>query len=228
MTEDTHAISPKKQIFTHFAIIGKAVSHGHRLELIEHLAQGEYGVEALANTIGLSIANTSQHLQQLRRAGLVASRRSGQHILYSLTSETVVELLSILRKIAESNISDIQKIVSEHYAPQDDLEPLTREELLGRIENGDAVIIDLRPEHEYSAGHVRGSKNIPLDELAQKLKQFSKKQTIIAYCRGPYCALAYRAVHLLRDKGYDARRLEDGFPEWKMAGFPVEEVEAPE
>jgi rhodanese-related sulfurtransferase len=215
-------LSPRKQIFSHFAIIGKAVSHEHRQEMLEHLGQGERSVDGLAKIAGLSIANASQHLQHLRRAGLVVSRRSGQQILYSLTSDLVVDLLATIRRIGLNNLAEVGKIVSDHFESQDSLEAITREELLVRIRNGQAMVIDVRPASEYLSGHVKNSTNIPVAELDRELKNLPKDQTIVAYCRGPYCALAYQAVKKLRINGYDARRLEDGFPEWRVAGLPVE------
>lgn len=213
---------PRRTVFSHFAMIGKAISNGHRLEMIDLLAQGERSVEDLAKVLRLSVANTSQHLQLLRRVGLVTGRKEGQRVFCSLADDAVIELLDSLREIAESNIAEVQKVAEEHFKARDTLEELSREELLARIQNGQAMVIDVRPAEEFAAGHVAGAISMPVGELENDLDRLREDVEVVAYCRGPYCALAYDAVDLLREKGFEARRLQEGFPQWKNAGLPVE------
>jgi len=210
-----------KDLFTQFALVGKSLSNGNRLELLEILAQGERTVESLANISGLSSANTSQHLQGLRRSGLVTSRAEGQKSYYRLSDYSVIELLVLIRRIAENNLAEINRLVTTYLSTKDDLEPISRNELLKRARKGLVTVVDVRPEDEYVAGHVPLAINIPLSQLKKELKQLPKKKEVIAYCRGPFCILAFEAVAQLRSKGYKARRLEDGFPEWKLEGLPV-------
>lgn len=214
--------TPRRTAFSHFALIGKAIGNGHRLELIDMLAQGERSVEDLARILRLSVANTSQHLQHLRRVGLVVGRKDGQRVFYRLADDAVIELLDSLRGIAESNLAELQTVAAEHFQSRDTLEALSQEELLARIRNGQATVIDVRPPEEFAAGHVPGAINLPFGELERDFAQLPEGCEIVAYCRGPYCTLAYDAVELLRGKGYTARRLEDGFPQWKNAGYPSE------
>ncbi len=213
----------KQQIFTQFARVGKALSNSNRLELLEFLAQGERCVESLARVACLPVANVSQHLQQLRQAGLVVSRKEGLKVYYQLSGDDVACLFKTLCQVAEQHLADVNQLVSNHLFTKDRLEPVPREELFNRVRDGQVVAIDVRPTLEYAAGHVLGAVNIPLDELEQHLEGFDPKQEIIAYCRGPYCVLAFDAVVKLRQKGLKARRLEDGYPEWKLAALPVEE-----
>jgi rhodanese-related sulfurtransferase/DNA-binding transcriptional ArsR family regulator len=212
-------------VFSHFALIGKAIGHGHRLELIDLMAQGERSVEDMARVLGLTVANTSQHLQRLRRVGLVTTRRQGQQVFYRLTDDSVIELLASLRHIAESNLAEVRNIAAEHFQSKDSFEALSREALLDRIKGGQATVVDVRPPEEFAAGHVAGAINLPLRDLEHALDQLPMDQDVVAYCRGPYCALAYDAVALLRAKGYNARRLEDGFPQWRRAGLPTGSVD---
>ena len=213
----------KKELFAHFAQVGKSLSNGNRLELLDFLAQGERTVEELAKVTGLTVANTSQHLQGLRRSGLVRSRAEGQKSYYRLSDYSVVALLALLRKIAEDNLAEIQVLTSKYLSSKDNLEPVSREELLKRAQKGTVTVLDVRPEQEFELGHLPRAINIPLSKLKKELKQLSRKKEIIAYCRGPHCILSFEAVQQLRSKGYKARRLEDGFPEWKLEGLPVEE-----
>jgi rhodanese-related sulfurtransferase/DNA-binding HxlR family transcriptional regulator len=201
----------KHDLFAQFARVGKALSNGNRLELLEFLAQGERSVDQLAQVSGLSVANTSQHLQQLRQAGLIVSRKAGLKVYYRLSGDDVSTLFEALRAVAE-----------RHLAEVDRLEPIPREELLSRVRQGEVVVLDVRPPEEYAAGHVPGAVNIPLNELEQQLKTLDPQQEVVAYCRGPHCVLAFDAVAQLRERGLKARRLQDGFPEWKQAGLPVE------
>ena len=212
----------KQDLFSQFARVGKALSHGNRLELLEFLAQGERSVDALATVSGLSVANTSQHLQQLRQAGLVQSRKQGLKVYYSLSSDEVITLLNALRVVAEHHVADVERLVNTYLTIKDDLEPVPREELLNRVRADLVTVIDVRPAEEYQSGHVPGAVNVPIKELENYLQQLDKHQEIVAYCRGPHCVLAFDAVEQLRRQGLKARRLEDGFPEWKNAGLPVE------
>lgn len=211
----------KHDLFTQFARVGKALGNGNRLELMEFLAQSERSVEDLSRVSGLSVANTSQHLQQLRQAGLVLTRKEGPKVFYRASGDDVLELLSALRTVAERHVADVERLVNTYLAIKDDLEPVPRKELLARAKDGLVTVIDVRPMAEYLAGHLPGAINIPMDQLEQYLDQLSPDQEIVAYCRGPHCVLAFDAVARLREKGLNARRLQDGFPEWKTAGLPV-------
>ena len=213
----------KKDLFAQFAQVGKSLSNGNRLELLEFLAQGERTVDELSKVSGLSVANTSQHLQGLRRSGLVKSRAEGQKSYYRLSDYSVVALLALLRKIAEGNIAEIQVLIADYLSSKDDLEPISREELLKRAQKGSITVLDVRPEQEYESGHIPRAINIQLSELKNELKQLPRKKEVVAYCRGPFCILAFEAVRQLRSEGYKARRLEDGFPEWKFSNLPFEE-----
>jgi rhodanese-related sulfurtransferase len=218
----------KKQLFEQFARVGKALASGHRLELLEFLAQGERTVEALAGVTGLSVANTSQHLQQLRQVGLVATRKEGLHVHYRLADADVSELLGVMQKIAEKQFAEVDRIVRTYLTTKDGLDPVSRDDLLKRAAQGEVTVLDVRPPEEYAAGHVPGALNIPVKELITHLEALPHDQEVVAYCRGPYCVLAFEAVSQLRAHGFRARRLEDGFPEWKTAGLPVEEGVAEE
>ncbi len=212
----------KKELFAQFALVGKSLSNGNRLELLEFLAQGERSVEELASISGLTMANTSQHLQGLRRSGLVTSRAEGQKAFYRLTDYKVVQLMAILRSIGENNLGEINLLVSNYLASKDDLEPVSHQELLKRARKGTVTVIDVRPSEEFISGHLPHAINVPLSELKKTISSLPKSKEVIAYCRGPYCLLAFEAVAQLRSKGFKARRLQDGFPEWKLAGHPVE------
>jgi len=213
--------TPKQILFGQFAALAKCLSHPHRLELLEQLAQGERSVEILAGKLGLSTANASQHLQQMLRAGLVTSVRKGKFVVYGLTDHAVFELLSSLRLIAERNSAEVDKLVRNYFDKLDALEPVTRKELVRRLRSGGVMVLDVRPEDEFRLGHLPGAVNIPLRELKARLSQFKRSREIIAYCRGPYCVLSYEAVAALRRARFKARRLEDGLPEWRAAGLPV-------
>ncbi len=216
----------KKQLFEQFARVGRVLANGHRLELVEFLAQGERAVEALAEVTGLSVANTSQHLQQLRRVGLVAARKDGLHVYYRLADPAVSKLLGAIQSIAERQFAEVDRIVRSYLTAKDGLEPVSRADLLERAARGDVTVLDVRPPVEYAAGHVPGALNVPVRELEAQLGKLPRKQEVVAYCRGPYCVLAFEAVAQLRALGFSARRLEDGFPEWRLAGLPVEESAA--
>ncbi len=213
--------SPKRQLFRQFAAVAKAVAHEHRLELLEALAQGERSVDVLANRTGLSIANASQHLQQMRRAGLIERRREGKFTLYRLADPAVLELVASLTRIGERHVAEVDRIVRTYFQSRDKLEPVSRRELVARMKEGDVQIIDVRPEDEFALGHLPGAMNIPLSALKKRLSALDPGKEIIAYCRGPWCVMSFDAVALVRKKGFKARRLEDGWPEWSAAGLPV-------
>lgn len=212
----------RHQLYEQFARVGKAVSSSRRLELLECLAQAERSVDTLAKLAGMSVANCSQHLQQLRQAGLVTARKQAQSVYYRLADPAVSELLAILQRIAESRLAEVERLVNSYLTVKDDLEPLPRNELLARARDGLVTVLDVRPREEFAAGHVPGAINVPLDELEQHLQELPRGQEVVAYCRGPYCVLAFEAVARLRAEGFQARRLEEGYPEWKHAGLPVE------
>jgi rhodanese-related sulfurtransferase len=212
----------KKLLFGQFAHIGRALGSGHRLELLELLAQGERPVEAMAATVGLPVANVSQHLRYLRRAGLVATRKEGQFVHYRLAHPAVAELVSALGRVAEAQVDDVKQLVHDHLTARDDIEPISRVELSKRLRAGSVTVVDVRPPEEYAAGHLPGAVNMPLRNLGARLEELPKRREVIAYCRGPYCVMAFEAVARLRRKGIKARRLEEGYPEWARAGFPVE------
>lgn len=212
----------KHDLFAQFARIGKALSNPNRLEFIEYLAQGERSVDSLAQVSGQSIANTSQHLQQLRLAGLVTTRKEGQRVFYRLSGDDVLLVLNSLRTVAERHLTEVNHLVSQYLDTKDNLEPVLAEDLLARVRSGEVTVLDVRPQDEFAAGHLSGAINIPLNELEAHLSSFSPDQEVVAYCRGPYCVLSYDAVARLREYGIQARRLKDGYPEWKIAGLPVE------
>lgn len=214
--------SPKRALFRQFAAIARAVGHEHRLELLEALAQGERSVEALAHRTDLSMANASQHLQQMRRAGLIEARRDGKFVHYRLSDAAVLDLIASLTRIGERHVAEVDKIVRSYFQNRDEMEPVSRKELVARLKKGDVQVLDVRPEDEFALGHVRGAINIPLDQLKKKLAGLDPGKDIIAYCRGPYCVLSFEMVALLRKKGFKARRLEDGLPAWRAAGLPVD------
>ncbi len=218
----------KQQIYSQVARIGKVVCHGHRLELLEYLAQGERTVEALAKLTGLSVANTSQHLRVMRQSGLVEARKDGLYVNYSIADDEIVRLLSSMRRLAESHLADVDRLVRAYLTVKDELEPIPRQELLERARRGIVTVLDVRPSEEFASGHVPGAVNVSLKDLEQWLKELPHNQEIVAYCRGPHCVLAFEAVARLREMGFNARRLEDGFPEWREAGLPVEKSVVPE
>jgi ArsR family transcriptional regulator len=220
------ARGPKQALFEQFAAVAKALGHAHRLELLEQLAQGERSVEMLAQRTGLSTANASQHLQHMRRAGLIASRRDGKFMLYRLADEGVIDLLTALRRIAERNVAEVARVVRSYFDSRDSLEPVSRDELMRRLRAGSVTVLDVRPHDEFALGHIPGAVNVPLSALSRHLSAFKRSREIIAYCRGTYCVLSFEAVALLREKGFKVRRLEDGMPEWRAAGLPVVEGSA--
>ncbi len=212
----------KQALFAQFARVGKALSNGNRLELLEFIAQGERSVEALARVAGLSVANASQHLKQLRQAGLVTARKDGLRVYYRLSGDDVLDLLQALRTVAERHLQEVDELVDSYLHSRDALEPLAREELLARARDGLVTVLDVRPPEEYAAGHLPGAINVPLADLERQLDRIGRDREVVAYCRGPHCILAFDAVARLRRHGFRARRLQDGFPEWQRQGLPVE------
>jgi len=213
--------SAKRALFGEFASVAKSIAHAHRLEILEQLAQGERSVEVLADRIELSIANTSQHLQQLRRAGIVDARREGKFVFYFLRDETVLRLLASLRQVAENNLSEVEYLVRTYFNNRDSLDPVSRDELMSLLRAESVTVLDVRPIDEFALGHLPSAVNIPLRELKKRLAKLDRSHEVVAYCRGPYCVLSYEAVALLRKHGFKARRLVDGFPEWKAEGLPT-------
>ena len=212
----------KRELFSHFAALARALGHEHRLELLEHLGQGEPPVEKLAELTGLGFANVSQHLQLLRRNGLVEARRAGKQVVYRLAEGPVIETIAALRTLAEHNLNAVQSLVRSYFHKLDDLAPIKSDELLSRLRDDTVTLIDVRPAAEYRAGHLPGARNVPLADLGSRLRDLPVDREIVAYCRGPYCVLSFEAVHLLRRHGRSARRLKDGLPEWRAAGHPVD------
>lgn len=214
---------PKQAIYESLADVAQALGHAHRLALLEHLAQCPHSVEELSARTGLTFANTSRHLQILRRARLVETERQGKHILYRLAGDAeVVGLMSALSRVGERNLAEIDRIKSDYFRARDALEPVSREELVSRLRDHLVTVLDLRPQDEFAVGHLPGALNIPLGDLERRLDELPSNREIIAYCRGPYCVFSFEAVATLRARGYAVRRLEDGYPEWKAAGLPIE------
>ena len=204
-----------------FARIGKALSSPRRIELLDLLAQGERAVESLAAASDMSIALASSHLQALRGARLVEARRDGQRVHYRLAGDDVYQLLTALRAVARERLAELEVAVVAYLETPDELEPVTREELWARARTGEVTILDVRPREEYLAGHIPGALSVPLEKLEELLTRLPPEAEIVAYCRGPYCLLAPKGVALLNTHGHRARRLVDGFPEWRLAGLPV-------
>lgn len=213
--------SPKLALFEQFALVAKTLGHPQRLELIEQLGQGPRSVDLLADKLGLPIANVSQHLQTMRRAGLVAAERQGKFVVYRLTDASVLAAMQAIQRVAENNLAEVDRIVRGYFEQRDSLEPITREELSGRLRDGMVTVLDVRPADEFALGHVAGALNVPLAELDGRLSTLDADKDIVAYCRGAYCVMSFEAVSRLRVHGFRARRLEDGMPEWAAAGNAV-------
>jgi rhodanese-related sulfurtransferase/DNA-binding transcriptional ArsR family regulator len=214
---------PKQAIYGSLAEVAQALGHAHRLELLEHLAQGERSVEELSARASLSFANTSRHLQILRRARLVETERRGKHVLYRLAGDVeVVALMQALGRVGERNVAEVNRVMNDYFYTRDALEAVSRDDLLARLQDGMVTVLDVRSEDEFAVGHLPGALNIPLAELERRLGELPADKEVIAYCRGPYCVLSFEAVAALRERGYRVHRLEDGYPEWKAAGLPVE------
>ncbi|KAF1036358.1 MAG: Sulfurtransferase [Burkholderia lata] len=214
---------PKQAIYASLAEVAQAIGHPNRLELLEHLAQRERSVEELTALSGMTFANTSRHLQILRRARLVDSERRGKHIVYRLAGDSeVVVLMKALGRVGERNVAEVNKVMGDYFHARDALEPVSRDELTARLADGLVTLLDVRPHDEFTEGHLPGALNIPLSELDARVSELPAGTEIVAYCRGPYCVFAVEAVAALRARGFQAARLEDGFPEWKAAGLAVE------
>ncbi len=211
----------KDALFDAFAEVAKALGSGRRAEIVDVLAQGERSVEAIADELGQSLANTSHHLRTLARAGLVRTRRDGTRIHYALSSERVGSLWAALRDVATEHVAGIEHLARDYLGDRATLEAISRQELADRLTLGDVVVLDVRPDAEYRAGHILGARSVPTAELRRSLAALPQGTEVVAYCRGPYCVYADDAVRELHRRGYRARRLEDGFPEWKRAGLPV-------
>jgi DNA-binding transcriptional ArsR family regulator/rhodanese-related sulfurtransferase len=222
MTRDAHHREFKSRLYAQFARVGKALGSPHRLEVLELLAQSERTVDSLAGELGLSIANLSQHLQALRQAALVESRKQGQFVYYRLADPAVSDLCRALRTVSERRLADLDRLIRDHFGDRSDSEPVSMPELLKRARSADVVILDTRPVTEYEAGHIVGAISMPVADLRRRLKELPKNKEYVAYCRGPYCVYADQAVEFLEAKGRRARRMLDGFPEWRAAGLPIE------
>jgi len=216
----------KARLFEAFATVAQGLAHPVRMLLLDHLAQAPASVEALAARTGLPVANVSQHLQRLKRAGLVRSGRAGKRVRYALTDDRVIELVARLRDVAAANLAEVDRLVRDRVEATDEVEPMTREALRDRLRAGDVLVLDVRPPEEFAAGHVPGAVNVPPDELEARLAELDPMVEIVAYCRGPFCVFSVDAVARLRARGFEARRLEDGLPEWRAAGLPVAKAPA--
>lgn len=215
------ASTVKNLLYEQFARIGKALDSPRRVELLELLDQGERSVETLSKLTGMGVTNTSAHLQVLRRSRLVETRKDGTKVWYRLADEQVARFLGEFRELARVRLTEIQHAMQTYFTAQDEPVPVTRAELMQRMKDGAAIVVDVRPADEYAAGHIPGALSIPFEELEHRIDSLPDDVEIIAYCRGPYCVLAPQAVRMLRDRGRAARRLEDGFPEWRLAGLPT-------
>lgn len=212
--------SGNARLYEQFARIGKAVASPRRVELLDLLCQGERSVEGLAGAASMSVTNTSQHLQILRAARLVETRKDGTRVIYRLAGDDVCRFVLELRELGRARLAEVDQLV-RGYVAGDAFDPITREELLSRVGSGDVVVLDVRPAEEFAAGHIDGAVSIPLEELEERIGELPVELEVVAYCRGPYCLLASRALARLRARGFRARRLEDGVPEWRLAGLPV-------
>lgn len=212
----------KAQLYEQLAQVGKAVGSPHRLEVIELLAQGERTVEGLASALSIPVANMSHHLASMRAARLVDARKEGTFVFYRLSDPDVFELARMIRTLAERHIAEVDRLVRTYFRAPDELEPIGREELLERVRAGEVVVLDVRPTNEYESGHIAGALSVPLDELERRLAEIPQGKELVAYCRGPYCVMALKAVKKLREQGRVARRLLGGFPEWRHARLPTE------
>lgn len=212
----------KNALNEQFANIAKAVANGHRIEILDLLAQGERSVEELAHEAALSIANASQHLQALKNAHLISSRKEGQRVYYRLTDPHVFRLVQIIREVAVQQLAEVERTVNSYFTNRHEFEAITLNELHARLHQPEIVVLDVRPALEYAQGHIPSARSIPIEELEQRLSELSPEQEIVAYCRGPYCVFADEAVTLLNAHGYRARRLEEGYPDWQLANLPTE------
>ena len=213
---------PKSRLFEQLARVGTAFASAGRLQLLELLAQGERSVDVLAAMSGLSVANCSKHLQMLRQAGLVTARKDGLRVFYAVAGDDVIALYAALQRVAENRVAEVERLLRTWLAHRDELEPVAPAELIDRAKLGLVTVLDVRPAEEYAAGHLPGAINLPIDRLESQWATLPKRKETVAYCRGPYCLMSFEAVAALRKRGLKARRLENGFPEWRAAGLPVE------
>lgn len=211
----------KDALFDGFSLVARALASGRRAEIVDVLAQGERSVEVIAAEIGQSVANTSQHLQQLLRSGLVRCRRDGNRVFYSLAGPEVERLWGAVREVATRHVEELDGLARAYLGDRDRLETVDREELVRRARAGEVVVLDVRPVEEFEAGHIRGAVSIPVGQLSKRLRELPRDRQVVAYCRGPFCVYADEAVRTLGRRGFDAARLEDGYPEWAAAGLPV-------
>ena len=216
----------KNRIYEQFSRIGKAIASPQRIEIVDLLAQGERTVEGLASELSVPIANASHHLQALRAARLVEARKEGTFVYYRLAGPDVFELTRIIHTLAEHHLAEVDRIVQTYFDARDALEPVGRDELLKRVRTGEVIVLDVRPTEEYRAGHIQGAISIPVEQIEKRLGELPTKKEIVAYCRGPYCVMALQAVQTLRAHRRAARRLVDGFPEWRAAGLPIETTQS--
>lgn len=212
----------KDRIYEQFSRIGKAIASPQRLEIIDLLAQGERTVEGVASELSVPVANTSHHLQALRAARLVEARKEGTFVYYRLADPDVFELTRTIHTLAEHHLAEVDRIVHTYFDARDEFEPVGRDELLKRVRTGEVILLDVRPSEEYRSGHIKGAISVPVEQIEQRLADLPADKKIVAYCRGPYCIMALQAVQTLRAHGRAARRLVDGFPEWRAAGLPIE------
>ncbi len=212
----------KAALYDGFAEVAKALASGRRAEIVDLLAQGERSVDDIADEIGQTVANTSHHLRAMARAGVLTTRRDGTRIFYALASDRVAELWSALRDVAAEHVAGLERLAAAYLGERDGVDVVDRTELARRLERREVVVLDVRPADEYVAGHIAGARSVPIDELRRHLRVLPKDHDVVAYCRGPYCVYADDAVRELNRKGFRARRLIDGFPEWKRAGLPIE------
>jgi rhodanese-related sulfurtransferase len=211
----------KDALFAAFAEVAKGLASGRRAEIVDVLAQGERSVDEIAGELDQSVANTSHHLQALSRAGLLSSRRDGTRVYYALSSERVAELWAAIRDVAAEHVAGIERLATAYLGDRHDVEPMSRRDLATRLRRRDVVVIDVRPRPEYQAGHIPGARSMPPGEVRKRLRELPDNVEVVAYCRGPFCVYADDAVRALRRRGRAARRLEDGFPEWRRAGLAV-------
>ncbi len=212
----------KNRLYEQFARVGRAIASPLRLETLELLAQGERTVESLARSLSIPVANASHHLRTLHAAGLVETRKRGTFVLYRLADPAVFELTRLTRRLAEERLADVDRVARAFFRGRDPLEPVGRADLMARRRRGEVIILDVRPQDEFRAGHIAGARSVPLNELEQRMRELPKNEEYVAYCRGPYCVMAFDAVEILRAHRRRARRLEEGFPEWRAEGLPVE------
>jgi len=212
----------KDLLYAQFSRLGKAISNPKRIELLELLAQSERSVDELAAASGMDFGNTSAQLQVLSRARLVEGRRQGKRVIYRLADENVTRFLAALRELSRARLAEVEQVARDYFEARDHLEPLGSADLMRRLDDPGTLVIDVRPAEEYAAGHIPGALSVPLSELKGRIAQFPSAAEIVAYCRGPYCVLAPQAIEILGRAGLRARRLNEGFPEWRLAGLPVE------